>query len=192
MLLLTSCEHINYVRRLTVQDDAAGGRAVQRNNKNEWGNRIAGEHQIERKHDPRKPLMHLRSRSKQHQVLASPARVQTMFFRNGSKFTLEGAHRRLFRRVSRSTFRGSRLPWPSVYAKWDPFRDFLRTRLKEAAYTPRRRIQCRTARRDAVGAASYILLDRWMDAGKRAVSREIHLAGSTRPEPFRLQNRGSN
>lgn len=166
MSLLTSRERINYVRRLTVQDDAAGGRAVQRNNKNERGNRIAGERQIERKHDPRKPLMHLRSRSKQRQVLASPARAQTMFFRNGSKFTLEareGAHRRLFRRVSRSTFRSSRLPWPSVYAKWDPFRDFLRTRLKEAAYTPRRRTQYRAARRDAVGAHhTYPSTGGWM------------------------------
>lgn len=80
---------VNYVWCLTVQDDATGGRVAQRNNKNERGNRISGERQIERKHDPRKPLMHLQSLSVASGISFLPARDQTMFFRNGSKFTLE-------------------------------------------------------------------------------------------------------
>lgn len=52
-------------------------------------NRIAAKRQIERKYDPRKPLMHPRSRCKRRRVLASlPVVSQTMFFRNGSKFAL--------------------------------------------------------------------------------------------------------
>jgi len=83
--------------------------------------------------------MHLRSRSERRQVLTSLGRIQTMFFRNGSESSpskREGIHgRAVWARQLRHL--RARLPWPPVYAKWDPFRDFLRTRLKEAAYTRR-------------------------------------------------------
>lgn len=138
-------------------------------------NRIAAERQIERKYDPRKPLMHPRSRCKRRRVLASlPVVSQTMFFRNGSKFTLsKRAKASVWTRQSRHLL--SPATPTSVAAG-----------VREIGSISR--FPANTAQGDGVHAAeaentmlrgsswrTYPSVDGWMDA----VSREIRLAGTT-------------
>lgn len=88
-----------------------------------------------------------------------------MFFRNGSKFTLEtreDAHKRLFRRIKAPSaaldFRDRRCTRNGIHFA-------ISCEHKESAYMSRHRTQCRTASR-CRWRASYIPLDWWMDAGK--------------------------
>lgn len=75
MLLLTiHLASTNYVPRLMVHKKTL--RAGERFRETRTGrNRIAAERQIERKYDPRKPLMHPRSHCKRPRVLASLGRI---------------------------------------------------------------------------------------------------------------------
>lgn len=140
-------------------------------------NRIAAERQIERKYDPRKPLMHPRSRCKRRRVLASlPLASQTMFFRNGSKFTLSKRakasvwtrqSRHLLSPATHSDFRGRRCTRNRIHFAISCEHGSRRrgVHAAEAANTMPRGSSWRT----------YSSADGWMDA----VSREIRLAGTT-------------